>query len=159
MPTHSCRFSTQPMPLMSKGLERQSRVVLHRASSLVRLAFSVQDARAHVMCGHRLTKICWQRLTGHCAALLMLSQCRQPNLGAEACESKSHSDSKRLVPSQQVVPVREQPFREDLWVPACRAASVSWRSCTASRNSSPAPSNLAAPVRELLLTVACSRER
>ena len=66
-------------------------------------------------------------------------QCRQPNLGAEACESKSHSDSKRLVPSQQVVPVREQPFREDLWVPACRAASVSWRSCKASRNSSPAP--------------------
>ena len=44
------------------------------------LRLSVQDARAHVMCWHRLTKICWQRLAGHCVALLMLRQCRQPKL-------------------------------------------------------------------------------
>ena len=44
----------------------------------------------------------------------MLRQCRQPNLGAEACWSKSSSDSKRLVPSQQVVVVREQPVREEI---------------------------------------------
>ena len=49
------------------------------------LGLSVQGARADVMCGHRLTKICWQRLAGHCVALLMFRQCRQLNLGAEAC--------------------------------------------------------------------------
>ena len=57
------------------------------------LGLSVQGARALVTCGHRLTKICWQRLAGHCEALSMLRQCRQPNLGAEACQSKSRSDS------------------------------------------------------------------
>ena len=40
------------------------------------LGLSVQDARARVMCGHRLTKICWQRFAGHCEALSMLRQCR-----------------------------------------------------------------------------------
>ena len=108
------------------------------------LGLSVQDVRTHVMCWHRLTKICWQRLAGHCVALLMLRQCRQPNLGAEACESKARSDSKRLVPSPQVVLVRAQTFRQDLGllrvVPcpfACHepaeplSSSLFWRSCEA----------------------------
>ena len=104
------------------------------------------------MCWHRLTKICWQKLAGHCVALFMLRQCRQPNRGAEACQSKSRSNSKRLVPSQQVVLVREH-----LFLGSCVSSCACFRgavvakpgkcSCPASHGSSPAPANLAVLLR------------
>ena len=60
------------------------------------MTVSVEDARAHAMCWHHHTKKCWQRLDGPCVALLLLRQCRQPNIEAEAWSSRSRSDSKRL---------------------------------------------------------------
>ena len=78
------------------------------------LGLSVEDAQANVICCHRLTKICWRKLAGHCVALFKLRHCRQPNLGAEARKSTSSNDSKQWVPSQHVVLVREQPFLQDL---------------------------------------------
>ena len=107
------------------------------------------------MCWHRLTKICWQKLAGHCVGLFMLRQCRQPNRGAEACQSKSRSNSKRLVPSQQVVLVREHLFVKTLG--SCVLSCACFRgavvakpgkcSCPASHGCSPAPANLAVLLR------------
>ena len=78
------------------------------------LGLSIKYAQANVMCCHRLTKICWRKLAGHCVALFKLRWCRQPNLGSEARKSTSSNDSKQWVPSQHAVLVREQPFRQDL---------------------------------------------
>ena len=93
------------------------------------LDLSVEDAQSNVMCWHRVTKICWQRLAGHCAALLLLCRCRRTS---EACQSKSP----RVMNPQACLAFLSSFLRTE--------------SCSA---------NLAAPIAKLLLTVACSRER
>ena len=78
-------------------------------------------------------------------------------LGAEACQSKSRSDSKRLVHSQGACVSSRVRVR----VMNCEAvvANPVWRSSPAFHGPIPAPSNLEVPVAKLLLTIVCLHER
>ena len=61
MRTHYVRSLRQ---MTEKAIPRRAPLSLQPRA----LGLSVQDARAHVMCGHRHAMICWQRLAGHCGA-------------------------------------------------------------------------------------------
>ena len=84
---------------------------------------SVQNARAHVMCGHRLTKLCWQRLAGHCVVLLMLRQCRQLGGRSVRIQIPQRLEALGLQPTSGAC--SRAAFSSRSWPLACRPASVS----------------------------------
>ena len=62
---------------------------------------------------HRLTKMCWQRLAGHCVALLLLCQCRR-SLEQKCASQNPAATRSAWSPAKQVVLVCQQAFRQDL---------------------------------------------
>ena len=61
VPTHSCRVCSGSGPRTTSLCNQchGARNVSPPSRCWLRLDLSVEDARAHVMCWHRLTKICW----------------------------------------------------------------------------------------------------